>query len=524
MGLLEGRTAIVTGAGRGLGRAHAIMLARHGANVVVNDLGSSAAGDGVDATPAEEVVAEIEKLGGKAVINTADVSDWKAAQDMVQQAVDTFGSLEILVNNAGIIRDRMMINMSEDEWDSVTKVHLKGTFAPLHHAANYWRIRSKGGETFDASRDSYYAFGELSIPVIAPAQGSALGSSLDLSMAGRYEHYSQLGSVTTPKFGVIYAPLEGVRLKGSWGRSFRAATFYEQYSPTLGFLYDASTFGASGGTVIYYVGGNADLRPERSTNWSATLALSPSSLPHAELEISYFDIRYRDRIVTPLAYPTQALLNPAYAPFVTLAPDGATQADIIDRLVTFTNLTSAAYDPSQVRAIVANANINAGRQKIRGIDVLARYSFDLAAGRLSMALNGSYLESEQQLIEGQAAIALAGTLFNPPHLRGRADVSWTDLGGVTLTAGLSYIGSVRDSRSQPGVRVASMLPLDLTARYRSREEDGWLGGIDIIASVQNLFNDKPDTIATTSYFHAPYDSTNYSPFGRVVSLTVSKSW
>lgn len=151
MALLEGRTAIVTGAGRGLGRAHAIMLARHGANVVVNDLGSSAAGDGADATPAEEVVAEIEKFGGKAVINTADVSDWKAAQDMVQQAVDTFGGLEILVNNAGILRDRMLVNMSEEEWDIVTKVHLKGTFAPLHHAANYWRIRNKGGETFDAS-------------------------------------------------------------------------------------------------------------------------------------------------------------------------------------------------------------------------------------------------------------------------------------------------------------------------------------------------------------------------------------
>jgi NAD(P)-dependent dehydrogenase (short-subunit alcohol dehydrogenase family) len=151
MALLEGRTAIVTGAGRGLGRAYALMLARHGANVVVNDLGSSAAGDGIDATPAEEVVSEIEKLGGKAVINTADVSNWKAAQDMVAQAVDTFGSLEILVNNAGIIRDRMLVNMSEDEWDSVTRVHLKGTFAPLHHAANYWRLRSKGGETFDAS-------------------------------------------------------------------------------------------------------------------------------------------------------------------------------------------------------------------------------------------------------------------------------------------------------------------------------------------------------------------------------------
>lgn len=151
MALLEGRTAIVTGAGRGLGRAHAIMLAKHGANVVVNDLGSSAGGEGADATPAQEVVAEIEKLGGRAVINTSDVSDWQAAQDMVQQAVDTFGDLHVLINNAGILRDRMLVNMSEDEWDSVTKVHLKGTFAPLHHAANYWRIQEKAGKKADRS-------------------------------------------------------------------------------------------------------------------------------------------------------------------------------------------------------------------------------------------------------------------------------------------------------------------------------------------------------------------------------------
>lgn len=151
MGMLSGRTAIVTGAGRGLGRAHAIMLAKHGANVVVNDLGSSPGGEGTDATPAQEVVSQIEAFGGKAAINTSDVSDWSSAQQMIEQAVDTFGGLDILVNNAGILRDRMLVNMSEQEWDLVTKVHLKGTFAPLHHAANYWRQRTKGGESFDAS-------------------------------------------------------------------------------------------------------------------------------------------------------------------------------------------------------------------------------------------------------------------------------------------------------------------------------------------------------------------------------------
>lgn len=150
MSLLEGRVAIVTGSGRGVGRAYALMLARHGAKVVVNDLGSAASGASTDESPAEEVVATIKAAGGDAVINTSDVSDWEGAKAMVQQAVDTFGRLDVLINNAGILRDRMLVNMTEDEWDSVIKVHLKGTFAPLHHAANYWRQQSKAGQAVDA--------------------------------------------------------------------------------------------------------------------------------------------------------------------------------------------------------------------------------------------------------------------------------------------------------------------------------------------------------------------------------------
>jgi NAD(P)-dependent dehydrogenase (short-subunit alcohol dehydrogenase family) len=150
MRLLEGRVAIVTGAGRGLGRAHALKLAEQGAKIIVNDLGSSASGEGTDQTPAQEVVAAIEAIGGEAAVNTSDVSNWVDAQSMVQQAVETFGGLDILVNNAGILRDRMLVNMTEDEWDVVVKVHLKGTFAPLHHAANYWRMQSKAGNAVDA--------------------------------------------------------------------------------------------------------------------------------------------------------------------------------------------------------------------------------------------------------------------------------------------------------------------------------------------------------------------------------------
>ncbi len=150
MSLLEGRVAIVTGAGRGIGRAYAMMMARHGAKVLVNDLGSSSGGEGRDQTPAEEVVDAIRSAGGEAIVNGSDVSSWSAASEMIQQAVESFGGLDILVNNAGILRDRMLVNMTEDEWDSVIKVHLKGTFAPMHHAANYWRLQQKAGEPVDA--------------------------------------------------------------------------------------------------------------------------------------------------------------------------------------------------------------------------------------------------------------------------------------------------------------------------------------------------------------------------------------
>ena len=143
---LEGKVAIVTGAGRGIGREHALALARAGAQVVVNDRGGSLAGEGEDASPAQEVVNEIVAAGGAAVASYADVSDFGAAEELIARAVDRYGGLDILVLNAGILRDRMLVNMTEEEWDAVIAVHLKGHFAPLRHAAAYWRERSKAGE------------------------------------------------------------------------------------------------------------------------------------------------------------------------------------------------------------------------------------------------------------------------------------------------------------------------------------------------------------------------------------------
>ena len=147
MGSLDGRVAIITGAGRGIGREHALYFASEGAKVVVNDLGGANDGSGADLTPAQQVVEEVRALGGEAVVNGDNVADWEGAQRLVNQAVETFGDLDILVNNAGILRDRVLVNMTEDEWDAVITVHLKGHFAPSRWAAAYWREQHKAGIT-----------------------------------------------------------------------------------------------------------------------------------------------------------------------------------------------------------------------------------------------------------------------------------------------------------------------------------------------------------------------------------------
>jgi NAD(P)-dependent dehydrogenase (short-subunit alcohol dehydrogenase family) len=151
MGALDGRVAIITGAGRGLGREHALLFAAEGARVVANDLGGAMDGTGDDRTAAQQVVDEIKAMGGEAIANADNVADWESGQRLIKTAIDYFGDLHVLVNNAGILRDRVLVNMTEEEWDAVINVHLKGHFIPLRFAATYWREQTKAGRTVKAS-------------------------------------------------------------------------------------------------------------------------------------------------------------------------------------------------------------------------------------------------------------------------------------------------------------------------------------------------------------------------------------
>jgi NAD(P)-dependent dehydrogenase (short-subunit alcohol dehydrogenase family) len=151
MGALDGRVAIITGAGRGIGREHALLFAAEGAKVVVNDLGGAVDGSGDDRTPAQQVVDEIRAMGAEAIANDDNVADWEGGRRLVASTVEAFGDLHVLVNNAGILRDKMLVNMSEEEWDSVIHVHLKGHYVPTRHAAGYWREQIKAGREVHAA-------------------------------------------------------------------------------------------------------------------------------------------------------------------------------------------------------------------------------------------------------------------------------------------------------------------------------------------------------------------------------------
>ncbi|MFJ4292258.1 SDR family oxidoreductase [Cupriavidus sp. NPDC089707] len=189
--LCKDRVVVITGAGRGLGREYALEFARHGAKVVVNDLGASPDGSEITGGPAQEVVEEIRAMGGQAVASNDDVADWEGAKRMIRAAIDTFGGLDVLVNNAAILRDRMLVNMEIEDWDAVIRVHLRGTFSPMRHAAAWWRDESKAGRQRAArvinTSSSAGLFGNIGQTCYGAAKaGIACMSNVAAMELGRY--------------------------------------------------------------------------------------------------------------------------------------------------------------------------------------------------------------------------------------------------------------------------------------------------------------------------------------------------
>ncbi len=388
--------------------------------------------------------------------------------------------------------------------------------------------RTDGSQDIRASQDAYFAYGEVSLPLVGPDQQIGGIRKLDLTGALRYEDYPGVDKVVTPKLGLIYAPMADLDIKASWGKSFRAPTLYQQFNQVFVNIYNVATLGGSGfpagSTAMLVSGGNRNLKPERANSWSATLDLHPVALEGFRLEVSYFNVRYRDRIVRPIQYASQSLSNPLYADFVTVSPSASDIEAALANADVFQNVAGGVFDPERIVAIVNNGNINVARQSLKGVDVSTRYAFDTVnAGAFVLTGEASYLRSKQVTAPAQPVTQLVGTLFNPPKFRGRAGVSWTrEALGASFFA--NHVGALRDARRASVAKIGATTSFDMSLRHTPQAEHGPFQGTDVVLGVQNMFNKKPPLIWTNYVFDAPYDSTNYSAVGRFVSLSLTKSW
>lgn len=374
----------------------------------------------------------------------------------------------------------------------------------------------------DGKDSSRFAYAEINLPFVGPHQHISGVKRLLFTAALRGEDYASSGSVITPKLGMIYEPGADVTLKASWGRSFKAPTLLQLYQTQFAALYPAALVGgagyAAGSTVLMPYGGNPDLKPERARTWSASAQYHPAAVPGLEAELSWFDIHFTDRIAQPLVSLTQALSNPAYAQFIDYSATAQEQADIIASS-DFRNYSGAAYDPAKVVAIAFNRYINTTAQHARGLDFSAMYSFDVGPGRLATRGSLSWLDSAQKATSTDPVRALSGTLFYPAKVNGRVGAVWTE-DGFSAAAFANYTSSVTNPAN--GKRTGSFTTLDATVRYNTGALHGWLSGLDIAVSATNLLDRAPPLYMPTSPNNPPYDSTNYSPVGRFLSVSVSK--
>jgi iron complex outermembrane receptor protein len=376
---------------------------------------------------------------------------------------------------------------------------------------------------------NYYGFGELSVPLVSDANAMPLLRQLSVSAALRHEEYDRFGGVTTPKLGLVYAPVPDLDLKLSWGRSFKAPTLSNEYTPYTANLQKAAAFGGAaypaGSTVLITGGGNPDLQPERARTWSATLDLHPRALAGLNVSATYFNVDYTDRVAQPVSNGgLGALTNPAVQEFIDYAPDAAQQAALISRAATgLRNSAGAPYDPAKVVAIINNNLVNAARQRIHGVDLGGTYRVPIANGDVIVSGQGSWLTSSQRNTASLPSFDLAGTNFNPPHFRARGGVTG-HFGRFTTALFANYIGPILDENASPPAKGADMTTFDLSLMWKTPETAGLLKGLELGLFVQNLANAKPPYLAPFSDTTVNYDSTNYSPLGRFISLSLRKAW
>ena len=370
-----------------------------------------------------------------------------------------------------------------------------------------------------------FGYGEASLPFVGDQNELPLIRKLTASIAVRYERYSGIGGLATPKVGVIWSPIHALTIKGTWGRSFKAPTLSQQNQIMNGTLVPATNYlpaPPDNRPVLLIAGGNSDLKPEKATTWTIAAVLEPPSVEGLKLEASYFKVRYTDRVARPIARTSTAFTGNLYQDLITYSPSAALVTAFVSRLpLGVTNQTTGAFNPANVGAIINNQFQNVASQDLDGYDLAATYNFSIGQDRFNVEGSASYLESAQRLSTNQPQIDIAGTIFNPPHWRGRGSANWSR-DNFSMTVSATYIGGTSDRRTTTWVDVGAFTSFDTSARVKTKG-NGLLANVDVLLTVANIFNKKPSFIAATG-ISPNFDAVNYPSTGRLVSVAITKSW
>jgi iron complex outermembrane recepter protein len=385
--------------------------------------------------------------------------------------------------------------------------------------------RSEGlvSEEFDpvtASRHIEYGFGEVTLPLIGAQTARTGAQELVLTLAGRYEDYSDVGTHFSPLIGLSYEPLQALRLRGTWNRSFLAPSLYEKYSPYYALLYpvEAPTGGST--VVIIPAGGNSALQPETANSFTLGADYQPPEIRTLRMSATYFNIRYSDRITQPFTDPTTALIDPAYASLVTPNPSGALQQSIISGASPFENATGAPYNPALVSAIIDDRYLNVSEQWARGVDIRLKFSLDSDLGQFTPFFNGSYLQLRQKLTNTSPEQTISGLVYYPPKYKIQGGLNWSR-SSLGATAIFNYVPPENDNLLATPGRVGCWAILDLQGSYSIIRSQSIFNGISFRLSLLNVLDKRPAYLAQDPL---GYDATQASPLGRVVKIGLVKDW
>lgn len=377
----------------------------------------------------------------------------------------------------------------------------------------------------DQRRHIRYAFSEVTIPFL-PGTDDPNAQRLDLTLSARRDEYSDFGGQTVPKAGVSYSPVRKLRLRGTWGESFRAPTLLDAYGLRYVSVQQVEDPLAPSGTsyVLVLDGSNRDLKPERAESWTFGIDYEPEAMEGLRASATYFDVDYSDRLGN-IPLTATALITPEHETFVQRSPTEALQQSLIDSATGgFFNFTDQPYDAANIAAVVNGRRINVSRQQVSGVDLLVDYEIPSSAGTTNLFFNGSYLEIRERFTPLSAEQQIAGTSFSPPQLRANGGVTWTT-GPWSATATVHYLDDATNTYLPTPARVSSWTTLDAQLAYTSSQVDTWFSGVRAAISVRNALDKDPPYTEADSFrtgFH--YDALNASPLGRFVSVQFVKTW